>query len=545
MDPQSAAAAAASFDKLGFFLLTDLPKGSEFGLDGQFWNVNQFNGVKLIPEGLHLFVVSSTSSNNQQQEEEEGAGGGGLGIRHGLLKFYHTLTSPSQDQEVEGTIRGEIVVEKWDRLNESLSSSYETISDERRRRKSQNKRKRTTTTTITRTNEEEEEQPAEIIVSKEYLKSLDSTLAPYPSSLDSEPSIKWRSLIRYVTEETIARVIGLDERGIARVDALLEGWREKDELVQARNKQREEDGGTDEGDTLEGEEVQGRTFWGRKRPKEEAHFRQTSDENGEEEEEEELEEEEEEGLRFLKFDEKRSWPVGSVGQELTRWSTDKSWLLSNLVQTRLARDSKELLGEFQLSFILFTLVYNFSSLSTYKSLFSLICRSSILTQPSSTRRPIDTPQGETLLPSETTLPLFASFLSVLESQLSFLDSNFFSTQLPSLESHLLSNLSHLRRSLSDSSTDWYSLPQDSPASSIWNTLVNRWNQLTAITMEKFGWELGLIEGSKARYGELERMKEKAGGGGEVPFEDLEEGEDAPVIVDLEEGDEDSPILIGF
>jgi hypothetical protein len=62
-------------------------------------------------------------------------------------------------------------------------------------------------------------------------------------------------------------------------------------------------------------------------------------------------------------------------------------------------------------------------------------------------------------------------------------------------------------------------------------------------MEKFGWDLGLIEGSKARYGKL---KEELDQGGEVPFEELEEGEDAPVIVDLgDEEDEDAPILVGF
>lgn len=132
--------------------------------------------------------------------------------------------------------------------------------------------------------------------------------------------------------------------------------------------------------------------------------------------------------------------------------------------------------------------------------------------------------------------------------MTFLDSNFFSTQLPSLESHLLSNLSHLRRSLSDSSPDWYRLPKDSPASSIWNTLVTRWNGVAAVTMEKFGWELGLIEGSKAKYGELRTSSSSRGNKeevGEVPFEELEEGEDAPVIVDLEGVDEDAPILIGF
>lgn len=62
-------------------------------------------------------------------------------------------------------------------------------------------------------------------------------------------------------------------------------------------------------------------------------------------------------------------------------------------------------------------------------------------------------------------------------------------------------------------------------------------------MEKFGWELGLIRGSKAKYGELEKEYQQGG----VPFDELEEGEDAPVIVDLEglDSDDDRPILVGF
>ncbi|GAA5876828.1 hypothetical protein JCM16303_006299 [Sporobolomyces ruberrimus] len=226
------------------------------------------------------------------------------------------------------------------------------------------------------------------------------------------------------------------------------------------------------------------------------------------------------------------------------WSKDKSRLLSNVVGPRFDGDAKEILAEVQLSFISFTLVYNFSALSSYKSLFSLICRSNLLAHPSSSRpRDCDSKLPSPLLESEVTLPLFASFLSVIHSQMSFLDSNFFSTHLPSLESHLLSSLEHLRSSLSDESPHWYSLPTNSPASPIWKTLVSRWNELAATTMEKFGWDLGLIEGSKARYGKL---KEELDQGGEVPFEELEEGEDAPVIVDLgDEADEDAPILVGY
>jgi len=36
-------------------------------------------------------------------------------------------------------------------------------------------------------------------------------------------------------------------------------------------------------------------------------------------------------LRFPQFDLKRSWREGAVGEEITRYSRDKSWLLSNVI----------------------------------------------------------------------------------------------------------------------------------------------------------------------------------------------------------------------
>lgn len=359
-----------------------------------------------------------------------------------------------------------------------------------------------------------------------------------------------------MTEKTVARVVGIDERGIGRVDALVEGWRERDELVEARERQQATTGN----ETEDEDEGKGKTFWGKKRPMEEARANELKDEENDEEEDSE----DREGLEFAKFDEKRSWPKGAVGEELSRWSKDKSWLLTRIVEdqfeggtslslytligglaesvSRLMRtDARELLAELELSFILFTLVFNFSALTSYKSLFSLLCRSSLLTHPSTSRPSLSS--STDLLPSSTTLPLFASFLQVLHSQFSFLDPSFFSTQLPSLESHLLSSLSSLRSSLSDAAPEWYALPNDSPAREIWDTLVGRWNELAAMSMERFGWELGLIEGTKAKYTELTRKEEEGDGEGEVPFEELEEGEDAPVIVDLD--GEDGTILVGF
>jgi A1 cistron-splicing factor AAR2 len=118
---------------------------------------------------------------------------------------------------------------------------------------------------------------------------------------------------------------------------------------------------------------------------------------------------------------------------------------------------------------------------------------------------------------------------------SFLDSTFFSTHLPSLESHLLESLTVLSTSLSDALPSWVALAHDdSNIAGVWKEVIKRWDALAAVTSEKFGWDLGVIKGSRAGYataapGQGRTWKEYD----EMDFEELEEGEDAPVIVDEE------------
>ncbi|GAA5919404.1 hypothetical protein JCM1841_005995 [Sporobolomyces salmonicolor] len=533
MDPTQRAAQAA-FSRLGFFLLSGLPKGSEFGMDGQVWTVDDFAGVKLIPPGLHFFLFSAAPrlppTSSAAEPSPSTAGAAALGVRHGILRFY--------GQE------GEMVLEAWDPAREELapapSSSSSSSSSSSRRAK---KRRRVPARSIP------EDEPEETVVSTEYLRTLDPHLAPYPAP-SSDQVRRWTALSGLITPATVARVVGVDEKGCGRVDALMESAEEAQELRRA---------GGDEG---------GRRFWGKKRGEAEAEAEVTEVVEVEEEEPgegeaQQAEEDDGEGegrLEFVRFDARRSWPPGAVGEELSRWSKDKSWLLSEVVRTQLGGDPKELLAELQLSFVLFSLLHNFSSLSSYKSLLALVCRSSVLALPSSSRPPLPSLPSP-LLDSDVTLPLLASFLSLFLAQLEFLDPDFFATQLPALETHLLAELEHLRVALSDASASWQSLAQPALASTsplppssgpaaVWSTLVARWNAVAATSMEKFGWDLGLIEGTKARYFELRQSttKEREGGGlgsewedqeegdtGEIPFEELEEGEDAPVIVDPEEG----------
>ena len=54
-------AAQKLYNEGGFLVVTQLPSGSEFGIDLYSWNTGEkFLGVKMIPPGLH-FVYYSTA----------------------------------------------------------------------------------------------------------------------------------------------------------------------------------------------------------------------------------------------------------------------------------------------------------------------------------------------------------------------------------------------------------------------------------------------------------------------------------------------------
>lgn len=83
--------------------------------------------------------------------------------------------------------------------------------------------------------------------------------------------------------------------------------------------------------------------------------------------------EKEEGMEFTKFDIRKSFPDGASGDEITRWSLDKSWLLRDLLQRVYHNDHKIMLGELQLSFVCLLMAQNFSGFNQWKQLVQLLC----------------------------------------------------------------------------------------------------------------------------------------------------------------------------
>lgn len=125
------------------------------------------------------------------------------------------------------------------------------------------------------------------------------------------------------------------------------------------------------------------------------------------------------------------------------------------------------------------------------------------------------------------LPFYACFLTLFHAQLAFLDDAFFSEQMPGLDLFLLGELDALREGLSDAAREWQIATGGQ--ADVWTLVVAKWDAVTALAMERFGWDVGVIRGTKMGFagGQVPR-----GDAEDVDIEDLEDGEDAPVFVEM-------------
>lgn len=67
----------------------------------------------------------------------------------------------------------------------------------------------------------------------------------------------------------------------------------------------------------------------------------------------------------------KSYPEGSSGAEVTKYSIDKSFVLQQMASKY--ETSLEFLSEFQLAFLLFVVGQDYSSFEHWKSLITIIC----------------------------------------------------------------------------------------------------------------------------------------------------------------------------
>ncbi|KAK9432426.1 A1 cistron-splicing factor [Lipomyces doorenjongii] len=99
-------------------------------------------------------------------------------------------------------------------------------------------------------------------------------------------------------------------------------------------------------------------------------------------------------FRFLNFDLKRqrTWREGAVGRELTTAALDRSWFLGDLVSRERNGDYNAVLAELQLCFVLLVLLANYSAAEQWKRIVELLCtcKSAVLSQPELYRKFLDT-----------------------------------------------------------------------------------------------------------------------------------------------------------
>ncbi|RCI03444.1 a1-alpha2 repression [Rhizopus stolonifer] len=178
--------------------------------------------------------------------------------------------------------------------------------------------------------------------------------------------------------------------------------------------------------------------------------------------------EKEEGMEFTRFDLRKSFPPGATGDEVTKWSLDKSWLVRDLLSRVYHNDHKVMLGELQLAFVCLLMAQNFSGFNQWKQLVQLLCSCPELIEEKPT--------------------MFIEFMDVLQSQLDECPEDFYRDILS--ENNFTSvMLKTLQTNTSGSSEE----------------LVKRYTRLRKFVIKKFAWE--------------------------VPDEEEEEDdEDAPVIV---------------
>ncbi|KAK8864508.1 hypothetical protein IAR55_001758 [Kwoniella newhampshirensis] len=396
--------AQALWDAGGFLVLTDLPEGSEFGIDGTCHVVRRFSGIKFVPPGLHLMSWSVPTSSSSSSPEQTVAGPSTIPIRHGLFREFRPR---------------ERVVLRYDAQSESVSfGAAHTESS---------------------------------LISDDHLRTLDREMAPYPF----EGLEKWKAQITEITPDVLTMVLG-----DGRIDGLIgaDGEEEDKELKHVAS-----DLAKIRLDDIDGHRI----------------------------------------MKFPKFSLRRSWRDGAVGEEVTKYAKDKSWLLGSVIKDQMDNEPSRLLANLQLAFVILLHLSSYSALLVYKRFLTLLCQSSsFLSSP-----PEYLPAS--LSSSKTIRRISLSLLHTLAAQLDALPEGSFETELPELDSFFLEQIESLRKNLGTAmwgSSGWKEADRE--------IIKAGWNKLRDTAWNKWRWDID----------ELGHIVEEDDG-------EEEEGEYAPIVVE--------------
>ncbi|KAF9919340.1 a1-alpha2 repression [Lobosporangium transversale] len=112
-------------------------------------------------------------------------------------------------------------------------------------------------------------------------------------------------------------------------------------------------------------------------------------------------------VRFTPIDLRSSFRKGAVGEEVTRYSLDKSWLFNHLFTTVYNLDTSAYLGEYQVAFVTMLLSYHLGAFRQWKSMTILVC------------------QSIEAISSSNYTHFFSEFIQTLHHQLTSIPSSFF------------------------------------------------------------------------------------------------------------------------
>ncbi|KAJ1675837.1 hypothetical protein EV182_000472 [Spiromyces aspiralis] len=190
-------------------------------------------------------------------------------------------------------------------------------------------------------------------------------------------------------------------------------------------------------------------------------------------------------LNFPLIDLVRSFPQNASPETITQYSRDKSWKLRSLLRRHFGNDPNQLLADLQLSFVILLIGQNFSAFEHWKRIVHLL-----------------TSCTEALGDERLQESLFVPFVSVLKAQLRECPQDFFINIL-SENNFISASLQRFVASIADldkSLVNW--------------GLVDAIDDLRTFMQRRFSWTLLTMEEAQKVF-------------------DLEEGDDAPVVVDID------------
>lgn len=177
----------------------------------------------------------------------------------------------------------------------------------------------------------------------------------------------------------------------------------------------------------------------------------------------------------------------------------------------------QLLAHLQLAYLIFTQLHNSSALDAYKRYTSILCRADSMYLPSSTG-----------LSASVSLMVIRTFVEqVLLVHLRHLRGDFFAEDMPELESFFIEELGQLRLALRRANR--YYMQNNASA---FEPVRTAWSSLAAFTSDKFGWRLGGLEPHDPAMAIPGRKLYNLLAPSDEEDEYAEEGEDAPVVVQL-------------